>query len=88
MAWLKPTEAFVSFESGKVDGLEEQGGAQHYVTVGQGFYVVVGQPPVAGLCPSCPSRASTVHRMGMQYTSGLGNSTETTAGSCLRGYVK
>lgn len=35
MAWLKPVEAFVSFESGRVDGLEEQGGAQHYVTVGR-----------------------------------------------------
>lgn len=45
--------------------MEEQGGAQHYVTVGQGFYVVVGQPAVAGLC-----RLERAHHMGMRYTNG------------------
>lgn len=51
----------MGFQRSRMDGLEEQGGATHYVTVGQRSHPVVGQleVAVAGMPVCTPSGKHT-----------------------------
>lgn len=72
------------------DCSEAHRGAQHYVTVGQGSRVVVGQPAVAGVCQSARLTVEQAHHMRdaiHQWFVRRGRDRETVSPNCLRHWM-